>query len=525
MRFKAPHAELLSNERVAVQPTVSSRARPEVAARDWSLLFWLLLAGLALAQSYLDPVYLEAVRDAEQAEPNEICRQLVALTADQGELVWEGEPGKSRVLMLRWVSGPQFDEAVGRDMVVAEDSFVTPVPAVADWFRSRGVAPTVGRLEQLLGLPPGTGKNRLVELWVWPESMVRPSPDPEVTDREAGLEFPAGVSNAHRAWFDARREGCYRGPAPYPWTRLGYTYDWGSKDHVGLSEFVVLRGTTVGVRAVWSNEDYFREVHSPETRPTRPADRLSGMTIQPVMPRPTAISSARPERPDQVTLSHQAPPPGGHVGVHGMIAFGSGHFSHIPMFHEPHDYQAVMEVKLEHPELEEGTSFGGELHTFVPDEFSLGDLLGGRLTELEGTLFRGNFEAGGTPLLEGVKVRVNQVVDSRHLDRASRGPEELSYVLYGKPGDTYLVHPIFGNADFDQIVKVDCPEAGLSAEELRQGVAVTVPGRENKVESRLLPGAEPVRAELVEEKRAISLRIERELSCLVGPHFTHGPNP
>lgn len=491
------------------------------------LICWLLLAGLGLAQNYLDPAYLEAVRDAEQAEPDEICRQLVALTAEQGELVWEGQPGRSRVMMLRWVSGAQFDQSVGQDMVLAEDSFVTPVPAVAIWFRSRGTAPSVGRLEQLLGLPPGTGKNRLVELWVRPESMVRPSPDPEVTDREAGLEFPAGVSDSHRTWFENRREGCYRGPAPYPWTRLGYTYDWGSSDHVGLSEFVVPRGTTVGVRAVWSNEEYFREVHSSETRPSPCSDRVSGMTIQPVMPRPAASFSHSPrgERPDQVTLSHEAPPPGGHVGVHGMIAFGSGHFSHIPMFHQPHDYQAVMEVRLEHPELEEGKSFGGELHTFVPDEFSLGDLLGGRLTEFEGTLYRGNFEAGGTPLLEGVKVRVNQVVDSRHLDSASRGPEELSYVLYGTPGDTYLVHPIFGNADFDQIVKVDCPESGLSAEELREGVAISVPGRENKVQSRLLPGTDPVQAKLIAQKRAISLRIERELSCLVGPHFTHGPNP
>jgi hypothetical protein len=33
---------------------------------------------------------------------------------------------------------------------------------------------------------------------------------------------------------------------PYPWTGLGYTYDWGSADiHVGLCEFV-LQGKKTG---------------------------------------------------------------------------------------------------------------------------------------------------------------------------------------------------------------------------------------------------------------------------------------
>ena len=46
---------------------------------------------------------------------------------------------------------------------------------------------------------------------------------------------------------------------PYPWTRLGYTYDWGpAKSPVGLSEFVVFKGSTVGVRKVYTNEEYFQ---------------------------------------------------------------------------------------------------------------------------------------------------------------------------------------------------------------------------------------------------------------------------
>jgi hypothetical protein len=43
----------------------------------------------------------------------------------------------------------------------------------------------------------------------------------------------------------------------YPWTRLGYTYDWGNPEsEVGLSEFVVAAGSTVSIEAVSDNETY-----------------------------------------------------------------------------------------------------------------------------------------------------------------------------------------------------------------------------------------------------------------------------
>ena len=42
-----------------------------------------------------------------------------------------------------------------------------------------------------------------------------------------------------------------------PWTRLGYTYDWGNQaSEVGLSEFVVWAKTTVKVESVTQNADY-----------------------------------------------------------------------------------------------------------------------------------------------------------------------------------------------------------------------------------------------------------------------------
>ncbi len=46
-------------------------------------------------------------------------------------------------------------------------------------------------------------------------------------------------------------------PPGYPWTRLGYTYDWGNPgSEVGLSEFVIQGGATVQVAQVYSTQAY-----------------------------------------------------------------------------------------------------------------------------------------------------------------------------------------------------------------------------------------------------------------------------
>jgi hypothetical protein len=44
----------------------------------------------------------------------------------------------------------------------------------------------------------------------------------------------------------------------YPWTGLGYTYDWCSQDtkHVGASEFVIRPGSVVNVTAIIDRNTY-----------------------------------------------------------------------------------------------------------------------------------------------------------------------------------------------------------------------------------------------------------------------------
>jgi len=124
----------------------------------------------------------------------------------------------------------------------------------------------------------------MLELWVAPKDLFRPCPDTEISDTVCELDFPLDafhtpdLANLVRAtagpdygafmtypnWFANQSRYAYTpGANPYPWTRLGYTYDWGNNSHVGLSEFVLhgrkVDGSSisVGIKSVKTTVSYF----------------------------------------------------------------------------------------------------------------------------------------------------------------------------------------------------------------------------------------------------------------------------
>ena len=104
----------------------------------------------------------------------------------------------------------------------------------------------------MLGLPATSLNDTIVEFYVDPQYLLRPSRDPEITDREAEISFRTNtpyadkVSTNYSAWFQStiisRNYGMTNGVwNAYPWTQLGYTYDWlkTGNNVMGLSEFVI----------------------------------------------------------------------------------------------------------------------------------------------------------------------------------------------------------------------------------------------------------------------------------------------
>jgi hypothetical protein len=219
--------------------------------------------------------YKLAVIDTRSVEPWEICRTLVVAVyyadslAGDGNLLWsEDEQGRMRLLVVSWMkqSTTQYwpvGETFKTSNNTAYMSWITTRPQMLDFLKKNHFADSASlhlRIAQVLGMPPDTRNDYFVEFWVYPENLFRPTPDPEITDHEAELYFPAWVSQKHRDWFANEIKNKYDTSTSscFPWTRLGYTYDWSDPLHpVGLSEFVVDTSSTVTVKAIYSSWNYY----------------------------------------------------------------------------------------------------------------------------------------------------------------------------------------------------------------------------------------------------------------------------
>jgi hypothetical protein len=194
--------------------------------------------------------YTAAVADAKIAEESEIYDQLVAISASNADLKLDEE---GRVLAVTWTSWDGYDGKEGQEIELGVEVWVTTVPQLQNFCRELGLTdkPLDLRLEQLMGLPPNNGKTKLVQLWIPTDGLFRPSPDAEIDDGVAVLTFPDGANPDHVAWIEQLQGSSY-GDQGYPWTRLGYTYDWApdAKSEVGLSEFVARKGTKAIVESI-----------------------------------------------------------------------------------------------------------------------------------------------------------------------------------------------------------------------------------------------------------------------------------
>jgi hypothetical protein len=248
--------------------------------------------------------YAQAVADARVALPSEISAQLTPINAQNPNLIWENGVVGSRLLVVTWLddAGKYYQCTVaagcsgntaciegGECPSYKYDTWVTLVPQLRDFFANTTMQPL--RLAQLMGMPPEAAtpghaleRKYMLELWVAPKDLFRPCPDTEISDTVCELDFPLdafhtpnlanlvratagpdyGTFMTYPSWFANQTRYSYTpGASPYPWTRLGYTYDWGSNSHVGLSEFVLhgrkVDGSTisVGIKSVKTTASYF----------------------------------------------------------------------------------------------------------------------------------------------------------------------------------------------------------------------------------------------------------------------------
>ena len=194
--------------------------------------------------------YVRAVQDMSRPQPWEVASDLVTISRDS-----------TTVTMVSWVRNDQ-SASVDTSKRATGDIWVTRVPYLQEFCRRLESATEEDltlRLEQRLGLPPKSNKTDFVLLSVASSDLFRPCSDPSVYESNCRLGMPEDNDSKFRDWFLSQYYGSYARAQPtrFPWTSLGYTYDWGSPEsEVGESEFIIPRGASIRVQARISTTDY-----------------------------------------------------------------------------------------------------------------------------------------------------------------------------------------------------------------------------------------------------------------------------
>jgi len=206
-------------------------------------------------QSSLSPseLYQIAIIDSMVAETDEVM-PLAAINTDSAMVQWN-EP-KDKVLLATWHRYPDSYP----DKATVENSWgeiwVFLPLELKNQYQGQSTEDEILRLEQLLGLPPQNGYTNFTAIWVSPEDILRPSYDNEISDSTVQLQFEENTDPDYVEWFEQNIIDSYF-PPQYPWTRLGYTYDWsGLGTEYGLSEFIVKKGSPLIVDKTYTNEDF-----------------------------------------------------------------------------------------------------------------------------------------------------------------------------------------------------------------------------------------------------------------------------
>lgn len=222
--------------------------------------------------------YEAAVAAAKYPTQSAIYRNLAPIIEDNPDLTWKD----GKVLMVSWTSSQYTGNLKpGDTQSLTWSSWFTAVPYLKNFCTSYRDGDLTLRLAQRLGMPPDATNDVMVEYWVDPADMFRPCPDPEIYDSQCVVRIPlvdqgprtgpdqppwycgsdpdqqaadfVTVNPAHLAWMCNNWTGSYTGGNPqkyYPWTALGYTYDWGGPSPVGESEYVISGSKTEPVEVI-----------------------------------------------------------------------------------------------------------------------------------------------------------------------------------------------------------------------------------------------------------------------------------
>jgi hypothetical protein len=215
----------------------------------------------------MDQRYANAITDAMVADSSEIVDTLQPIVATNSLLQWKTIHGQSYVLMATFMKfpgsypeGDSITNAWGESWVFIPNQMKKRLAFSA-------TSDTIMRICQLLGLPPANSKSNthIAEVWVKVSRLNRPAGNPDITATKTGAALLNSVPADFGNWFNNYIIYAYYHTLQsstdyhYPWTRLGYTYDWApDAKEVGLSEYVLQASSGCWVEKVRTAQEYFK---------------------------------------------------------------------------------------------------------------------------------------------------------------------------------------------------------------------------------------------------------------------------
>ncbi len=168
-----------------------------------------------------------------------------------------------------WAEGKE-----GQTITLGRDTWITVEPEVQKLCRGTAPDKVADTLHKLLGLKPvakGDEAGTFVLMTILGPQTTGPAgigifrpcadPDPKAASCGNTLKGP----DAYVKWFAENLISSFKvdpkiDDTGYPWTRLGYTYDWdrAASSPRGAQEYVAPKGTKVQIRKIVSQQDYCR---------------------------------------------------------------------------------------------------------------------------------------------------------------------------------------------------------------------------------------------------------------------------
>lgn len=211
-----------------------------------------------------DFLYQEAINDAIIADEDEVL-PIIEITKDSDDVIWN-ESG-DKVLLLNFNKYP--DSYPDGENVEIQWGYVWTSSAkeFLDWYSEDNNSQEVDdwslRIKQLLGMDESSENTHMTAMWVDPTDLIRPAYVTDITKQmKSDFDSEKPESEEYTAWFNENAVYSYC-ENTYPWTRLGYTYDWADNGvEYGLSEFLINDRAIVEVEFTKTIDDFIKWVEA-----------------------------------------------------------------------------------------------------------------------------------------------------------------------------------------------------------------------------------------------------------------------